>query len=70
MLEESTEEIARKIAASLRMNSTMATRLVQGKTEWWLVGCLEGDQPLPNTEGCKSVSEAVKSFEDWLSNKE
>lgn len=33
---------------------------------WWLVGCLEGDQPLPQTGACRSAEEAIGAMEAWL----
>ena len=37
-----------------------------GKRRWWLIGCEEGDQPLPATGGAKDVYEALEDAEGWL----
>lgn len=34
--------------------------------QWWLVGCKEGDQPLPQTKGMKSEGEALSYMETWV----
>jgi hypothetical protein len=62
-------EIAYKVAVKIRMTPTAATRLFNGKTGWWLTGCVEGDQPLPNTEGCSNETEAFDALESWFSDK-
>lgn len=35
---------------------------------WWLLGCKEGDQPLPIGRACETESEALESVADWLAD--
>lgn len=37
-----------------------------GDKKWWLVGCIEGDQPLPRTRGIPTALQALQAAEDWL----
>ena len=33
---------------------------------WWITGCIEGDQPLPNTARARNAGEAISAVEAWL----
>jgi hypothetical protein len=33
-------------------------------TSWWLVGCIEGDQALPQTSKCTTANEALEIAEN------
>lgn len=37
-----------------------------GHGNWWLLGCIEGDQPLPVGEDAKTEEEALDAMENWL----
>lgn len=32
---------------------------------WWVVGAMDGDQPLPCTNGCRTLPEALDAVEAW-----
>lgn len=34
--------------------------------KWWLTGCVEGDRPLPCTDDCATLPEAIEAVEAWL----
>jgi len=59
------------IAKALCLTATDKTdiRKGEGKTTgrgWWLCGCKEGDQPLPQTADCHTVDEAIDAALGWL----
>jgi len=59
------------LAKSFGMTPTTEIRLEHKKEfdkwRWWLLGCVEGDQPLPNTSSAGTVSEALDKVEHWFS---
>jgi hypothetical protein len=59
-----------RLARALKMTPTERTRVeycaVGGKRAWWLLGCVEGDQALPQTHGAHTVVEALEQSEAWL----
>jgi len=52
-----------KLASLLCMTPTPRTRLCYEKDRWWLLGCLEGDQPFPKSIGIKN---SLDSIERWI----
>lgn len=34
--------------------------------QWWLCGCIEGDQPLPQTNKCNTAKEALEASSAWF----
>jgi len=62
----------RMIAKALCLTATDKTDLVReaGRDRWWIVGCVEGDQPLPQTGGRHTVDDAIDCALGWLASKE
>lgn len=57
----------RRVAAALCLEwVTGRSRIEKYDGRWWLVGCLGGDQPLPNTGGCHTLDSALDAIEAWL----
>lgn len=60
----------RIIAKALKLTPTDKLHLEKGgrplSTCWWLVGCVEGDQPLPRTSQCHTTKEAIEAAMGWL----
>ena len=64
-LKERTDRLAR----ALKLTPTEQTAVVResgGLRRWWLRGCIEGDQPLPQTAGVPLLSQALANAEGWL----
>jgi len=59
-----------KLAEALCITPTNNLRLelshVGGKRAWWLCGCKEGDQALPQTGNAETAEEALGNAERWL----
>lgn len=59
-----------RLASALKLTPTARTRVeycsVGGKRRWWLLGCVEGDQALPQTASARTVPEALEMAEAWL----
>jgi hypothetical protein len=59
-----------RLARALKLTTTEQLRIeycaVGGKRGWWLRGCVEGDQPLPQTAAAHTVREALDMVEAWL----
>lgn len=61
------EERLRKLAEDLCLTPTNKIRIEKGLGKWWLVGCVEGDQPLPQVHfGQKNAYDALRRAEEWL----
>lgn len=59
----------RRLAAALKLTPTPRLDVVKAglsHPRWVLVGCIEGDQPLPQTSGCRTLPEALDAAEAWL----
>ena len=58
------------LAVALSMTPTprldIGLSWVSGRRAWWLLGCKEGDQPLPQTSDCHTAQEAIDAAEGWL----
>lgn len=61
------DRIAR-LARALSLTPTADTGVTRNYAppQWWLMGCVEGDQPLPNTTSADSEEAAVRAAEEWL----
>ena len=57
-----------KLAKVLKLAPTGKIRLEKDLASqmWWILGCVEGDQPLPGTRGCATMIEALENVEGWL----
>jgi len=57
-----------KLAKVLKLTPTGKTRLEKDLSSqiWWILGCVEGEQPLPGTRGCATMIEALENVEGWL----
>jgi len=60
------ESRIRRLAGVLCMDWLPGTRVEKYDGKWWLVGAAGGDQPLPNTSGCRTLPEALDAAEAWL----
>jgi hypothetical protein len=56
------------IVRVLKMTWTEKTDIVKDleSNRWWLTGCKEGDQPLPQGDSCETISEAIDCTLAWL----
>jgi len=59
------------IARALSLTPTDRTDIRRGEglttgSGWWLCGCKEGDQPLPQTSNAHTVDEAIDCAIGWL----
>ena len=56
------------LAKALGVTPTHKVSLVKDlfTNKWWLVGCVEGDTPLPQTKVCITLQEALENAEGWL----
>lgn len=69
-----TFERIRNIATVLGLTPTKRTKITKNNFSlgdeiyltWWIVGCKEGDQPLPMTGGAKTKEEALQYVEEWF----
>jgi len=62
-------ERLRAIAHVLKLTPGPALRLEPPDRRWrnwWLCGCVEGDQALPRTSHCSTVAQALDATEAWL----
>lgn len=60
------ESRIRRLAGVLDMDWLPGTWVDKYDGRWWLVGPAGGDQPLPNTSGCRNLSDALDAAEAWL----
>lgn len=64
------QERCSKLARALKMTPLKTVWVqpsrVTGERRWWLVGCAEGDTPLPRTGGAHTIDEALDAAEAWL----
>lgn len=56
----------RRLAGVLGMDWLPGTWVDKHDGRWWLVGSAGGDQPLPNTFGCRTLPEALDAAEAWF----
>ena len=58
----------RLIAKALCLTVTDKTDFVRDlkSNRWWLIGCKEGDQPLPQTGNCYTINDAIDRVSAWL----
>ena len=57
------------LAIALKMEPTRRTNVeleIRPPYRWWLVGCVDGDQPLPCTAGARTIGDALDAAEAWL----
>lgn len=70
MSPSATQDRIARLARALKMTPTKAVNIapsrVTGEKRWWLVGCVEGDQPLPRTGDSHTIYEALDAAEAWL----
>lgn len=48
------------------MTPTNKTHAIVSEGKWWIVGCKEGDQPLPRTTRYLALHDALERAEAWL----
>jgi hypothetical protein len=63
---QSLQKRTKKLAEALGMTPTRKTHAVVSDGKWWIVGCKEGDQPMPRTSRYMSLRDAVERAEAWL----
>jgi hypothetical protein len=62
----------KRLAEALCMTPGTNLRLEQADHKdgngkrWWLVGCVEGDQPLSRTRNVPTATQALQIVKDWL----
>lgn len=69
MIEATIQDRVRVLCTALGMTpSSSGAHIVKDSADgrWWLLGCVEGDQPLPMTKGAISVRDALDHAEAWL----
>jgi len=61
-----------RLASVLKLTPTARTRVepcvVGGRRRWWLLGCIEGDQALPQTASAHTLPEALDMAEAWFAS--
>ena len=69
-MEAELQERYKRIAIALCMKPgkkpLQLERATVGDPVWWLVGCIDGDVPLPETGAATSEEEVVAIVEGWL----
>lgn len=60
------ERIARALGKTPRAETWMRVSFRSGIRRWWLVGLDEGDVPLPKTETCLTMMEALAVTESQV----
>ena len=56
---------AHTIARVFHLTPLENCRIERKRCQWHLLGCKEGDQPLPFTEAARTVQEAIDSIAAW-----
>jgi len=63
---ERLQRVARALCLTPTDRLDIVLSRVGGRRAWWVVGCVEGDQALPQTGAARTVDEALDAAEAWL----
>jgi hypothetical protein len=63
-------ERIRRIAERFAFTPTNATCIVKDGEDWWLLGCVEGDQKLPGVRSVWALGDVLDIVEAWLRTQE